>query len=81
MCAKPLSKALRLAKPGGSFQPTKPRLTLISYGQPMQVHWTTDALEMLAAICGDLERTSPTYAETVANAVIKRGNLLADLPY
>ncbi|RZK23005.1 MAG: type II toxin-antitoxin system RelE/ParE family toxin [Hymenobacter sp.] len=47
----------------------------------MQVHWTTDALEMLAAICSDLEQTSPQYAETVADTLIRRGNLLADSPY
>ncbi|GAB3635268.1 hypothetical protein GCM10027422_08580 [Hymenobacter arcticus] len=47
----------------------------------MQVHWTTDALEMLAGICDQLAQTSPQYAETVADTVIARGNLLADSPF
>ena len=47
----------------------------------MRVHWTTDALEMLARICDQLELTSPAYAEAVADAVIKRGNALETLPY
>ena len=47
----------------------------------MRVHWTTDALEMLSGICDQLALTSPTYAEAVANTVIKRGNALETLPY